>query len=71
MAVFPSETFSEEVKKALSNLYNEQKRECKIRLCAKDDLYTRIRDLHIQAIGPYIKKELAELADYFHVSDLT
>ena len=67
LAVFPSETFSDEVKKSLGNLYNEQRGECKIRLSGKEDLYTRLRDLHIQEIGPFVKRELADLQEYFHV----
>ena len=67
LAVFPAETFSDEVKKTLGNLYNEQRGECKIRLSGKDDLYIRLRDLHIQEIGPFVKRELAELQEYFHV----
>ena len=67
LAVFPAETFSDEVKKSLGNLYNEQRGECKIRLSGKDDLYTRLRDLHIQEIGPFVRRELADLQEYFHV----
>ena len=62
--LFPAETFSDEVKKSLGNLYNEQRGEGKIRLSGKDDLYTRLRDLHIQEIGPFVRRELAELQDY-------
>ena len=62
--LFPAETFSDEVKKSLGNLYNEQRGECKIRLSGKDDLYTRLRDLHMQEIGPFVRRELAELQDY-------
>ena len=67
LAVFPAETFSDEVKKTLGNLYNEQRGECKIRLSGKDDLYTRLRDLHIQEIGPFVRRELADLQEYFQV----
>ena len=69
-AIFPAESFSEEVKKALGKSYNEVRQECKIKLTSNDDLYSNLRHLHVTAVGSYVKRQLTEISTYFSVSRL-